>query len=177
MFTSCAYTHDSGETCKSPAIRGTSLCYNHTPHEPIKRQQPEDDSQPFDLPPITSKSGIISALSEVLHRLARRQIRRSEAETFIRGFNLLLRLMSELDEETAGYAPHRTAEPEEEPTNEDLQKIIDEIGQDLGVEMPSIEEMLHPSTPNQTPEQAVEHWIATGKIRPRHPATNSQVHS
>ena len=173
MFTSCTYTHDSGETCKSPAVRGTSLCYNHTAHQKIKRRQP-DDYPPFELPRITSKSGVIVAITEVLNRLALRQIKRSEADTFLRGFSLLTRLMTELDEAGIGYTmqPNETrsaAEPEPEPTNEDLQQMIDEIAEGLGVEMPTLEEMLQlqASMPNGTPEKALEHWISTGRIRPR----------
>ena len=105
MFTSCTHTLESGKTCKSPAVRGTSLCFNHTPHEQIKSQQPQQ-YEPFELPNIHSKSGILVAISSVLDQLSMRRIKRSEADTFLRGFNLAARIMTEIDQApAAGLAP------------------------------------------------------------------------
>src|SRR4051812_44133094 len=100
MFTACTHTHDSGETCKSPAIRGTKLCFHHTPHEKLERHWP-DESEPFELPKIHSKSSIIVGISEVLERMALRRIKRSEANTYLHGFALTARIMNELDRQAA----------------------------------------------------------------------------
>jgi len=188
MFETCTHTHESGSTCKSPAIRGTRLCFQHTPHQPIKRRQP-DDYQPFELPSLLSKSGVLVAITVVLNQLAMRRIKRSEADTFMRGFSLLSRLMTQIDESPAAYTTGTTgmqlngtssiAPPdEEEVTSESLQKMVDEIADGLGLEMPTLEEMqkLQASMPNGTPEKALEHWISTGRIRPKQPADGQRTH-
>ena len=176
MFTACTHTHDSGETCKSPAVRGTALCFHHTPHEKIERQWPHE-SEPFELPKIHSKSSIIVAISEVLERMAQRRIKRSEANTYLHGFALSVRIMNDLDRETAEYAAgfndaQSVAPTESETTSEAIQQTLDEIAESLGVEPPSLEEKqnLQASMPNGTPERALNHWIKTGRIRPIRPA-------
>jgi len=184
MFQPCTHTHESGSTCKSPAVRGTSLCFQHTPHQPIKRRQP-DEYQPFELGPLHSKTCIVGAITVVLNRLARRQIKCSEADTFLRGFSLLGRLMTEVDESPADYEMERDEmnripsadSSEEEVTDESIQETLDEIADGLGLEMPTLKEMqaLQASMPNGTPEKALEHWIATGRIRPKDPRLNDDA--
>ena len=176
MFTACTHTHDSGETCKSPAIRGTALCFHHTPHQKIERQWPHE-SEPFELPKIHSKSNIIVAISEVLERMAQGRLKRSDANTYLHGFALTARMMSELDREAAanpvGLDQMQSVKPpESEITPESLQQTLNEIAEGLGVELPSLEEMqnIQASMPNGTPEQAPDHWISTGRMRPNRPA-------
>ena len=100
MFTTCTHTLESGSTCKSPAVRGTSLCFNHTPHEDIQRKFPHE-SEPFELPKIHSKSEIVVALSEVLERFALQKLKRADARTLLYGFSLAARIMTELDQAAA----------------------------------------------------------------------------
>ena len=100
MFTTCTHTLESGKTCQSPAVRGTTLCFNHTPHENIQRQSPHE-TEPFKLPKIHSKSGIIVAMSEVLERFAQQKIKRADARTFLYGFGLASRIMTEVDQAAA----------------------------------------------------------------------------
>src|SRR5438309_695361 len=100
MFTTCTHTLKSGSICKSPAVRGTILCFNHTAHGDIKRHSPHQ-SEPFELPKIHSKSGIIVAISGVLERFAQQQITRSDARTFLHGFSLAARIMTEVDQTVA----------------------------------------------------------------------------
>ena len=175
MLTTCTHTLESGKTCQSPAIRGTSLCFHHTPHEEIKRQFPHE-SEPFELPKMHGKSALIVAISEVLERMAQRRIECSEARVFINGIGLSARIMNEIDQENAarplGLDGMQSAAPSEpETTSESLQQTIDEIAEGLGIEMPTLEEMLklQATMPNGTPEKALEHWISTGRIRPTRP--------
>lgn len=172
MFTSCTHVHDSGETCKSPAVRGTDLCFHHTPHEEVKRQFPHE-SEPFELPKIHSKSSLVVAISEVLERFAKQQIKRSDVRTFLSGFGLSARIMSEVKQEAAAAL---LSEAESEPISESIQQTLDEIAEGLGMEMPTLEEMqkLQASMPNGTPEQALDYWISTGRIRPRQPVDNAR---
>ena len=176
MSTACTHTHDSGEICKSPAIRGTALCFHHTPHRKIERQFPHE-SEPFELPKIHSKSNIIFAISEVLERMAQRRLTRSDANTYLHGFALTGRMMSELDREAAADPiafdqMQSVTPPESETTSESLQQTLDEIAEGLGIELPSMEEMqnIQASMPNATAEQALDHWISTGRICPIPPA-------
>jgi hypothetical protein len=175
MATSCTHTHESGKTCQSPAVRGTSLCFHHTPHEEIKRRFPEE-SEPFELPKLHGKSALIVAISEILERMAQRRIKCSEARVFINGIGLSARLMSDVDreiaEDPAGTRDARSVIPEEsEPTSESIQQMVDEIAEGLGIEMPTLEEMqkLQASMPDGTPEKALNHWISIGRIRPIRP--------
>jgi hypothetical protein len=170
MSIACTHTHDSGEICKSPAIRGTALCFHHTPHKKIERQFPYE-SEPFELPKIHSKSNIIFAISEVLQRMAQRRLKRSDANTYLHGFALTARIMSELDREAAanpiGFDEMQSVTPpESETTSESLQQTLNEIAVGLGIELPSMEEMqnIQASMPNATAEQALGHWISTGRI-------------
>ena len=100
MFTECTHTIESGKNCKSPAVRGTALCFNHTPHENIKRQSPHE-TEPFELPKIHSKASIIVAISEVFERFAQQKIKRADARTFLQAFGLAARIMTELDHAAA----------------------------------------------------------------------------
>jgi hypothetical protein len=182
MSTSCTHTHDSGETCKSPAVRGTNLCFHHTPHEQIKRQWPHE-REPFELPKIHSKSNLIVAISEVLERFALGQIKRSEANTFIHGFSLSARIMNEVDKESAESAiemegMQSVAPVESEPVSESIQRTLDDIADSIGYDLPTLEEMLklQASMPNGTPRQALDHWIETGRIRPKQHAGKRHEH-
>jgi hypothetical protein len=172
MFTEFTHTHESGHTCKSPAIRGTSLCFNHTPHQNIKRRQ-HHEYEPFELPPLHSKNAVLVAVSQVLYRLSMRRIKRSEADTLLYGLKFAERIMTKIDEsipsyETGpSYAP--SAEPdEEEPTLESIREMVDSMAAELdGPTFKEIEEM-QAAMPNATPDQALEHWRATRQSRPVH---------
>jgi len=170
MFTSCTHTLESGKTCQSPAIHGTDLCFHHTPHEEIKRHFPHE-SEPFELPKMHSKSQLVIAISEVLERMSLRRIKRSDARVFLHGFGLSFRVMTELDREVAAMAAQSDPFAESESESEAIQQTLDEIAAGLGVEMPTLKEMqkLQASMPNGTPQKALDHWISTGRIRPRRP--------
>ena len=101
MFTTCSHTHESGATCKSPAIRGTALCYHHTPRETIRRS-PRRSSQSFELPVLESRNSILIATSEVLQRLAEGRIKRTEADTLLRALKMAARMVTELENEPIG---------------------------------------------------------------------------
>jgi len=183
MSEKCAHTLESGSTCKSPAVRGTSLCFHHTPHENLKRRR-SCEYEPFELPPLNNKNSVMIAISQVLSRLAMRRIKRSEAVTLIYGLNIVARLMTELDqtsdEEPIGSYETQSADSGDSETNyASLQQTVDEIAEGLGVEMPTVEEMinLRASMPNGTAEQAVNHWISTGRIRPRQQAGVVSLHA
>src|SRR6185503_17575854 len=88
--------------CKSPAVRGTALCFHHTPHENIKRHKGHDYDS-FELPDLSDKCGILIAVTEILNRLAQHRIRRSEAETLLEGLKFLDRLMTEIDQGAEPY--------------------------------------------------------------------------
>jgi hypothetical protein len=106
-----------------------------------------------------------------------RRIKRSEADTLIHGLNLVGRLMTEIDQtadsDPAGFDEMQSvAPPESDASSASIQKTLDEIAEDLGVEMPSFEELLQlqASMPNRTPKQALDHLLSTGRIRPRQQA-------
>jgi hypothetical protein len=172
MSTECTHTHESGHTCKSPAIRGTSLCFNHTPHDKIKPRHPRE-CEPFELPDIYSKNGLLIAVVEVLNRLSMRRIKRSEADTLLFGLKFADRIMTSIDEsipsyETGpNYAP--SAQPdEEEPSLESIREMVDSMAAELdGPTFKEIEEM-QAAMPNATPDQALDHWRATRQTRPVH---------
>jgi hypothetical protein len=173
MFTACTHTHESGNTCKSPALRGTSLCFNHTPHENIKRKHPRD-YEPFELPNIYSKNGLLIAVVEVLKRLAMRRIKRSEADTLLFGLKFADRIMTGIDDSIPAYTtgPNLTpsAEPgEEEISLESIREMVDSMAAELdGPTFKEIEQM-HAAMPHATPEQALNQWTATRQTRPVHP--------
>jgi hypothetical protein len=169
MFTECTHTLESGSTCKSPAVRGTSLCFHHTPHENIKRQQPHE-YEPFELPNMDTKSGILVAVTEILSRLAQRRIKRSEAETLLRGLKFAARLMTELDTEIASHQAEMdhtqsTAPADSEPSSKSVQKTIHSIAANLGFDLPTFEEIeeLRASMSGATHEQAINAWQASRK--------------
>ncbi|HTM18141.1 MAG TPA: hypothetical protein VL135_14605 [Terracidiphilus sp.] len=183
MSEKCTHTLESGSTCKSPAVRGTSLCFHHTPHETLKRRRP-CEYEPFELPPLKNKNSVMVAISQVLSRLAMRRIKRSEAVTLIYGLNIVARLMTELDqtsdeEPIESYEMQSAQSDDSENNYASLQQTVDEIAEGLGVEMPTVEEMmnLRASMPNGTAEQAVNHWISTGRIRPRQQAVSLHARS
>ncbi|WP_109486726.1 hypothetical protein [Occallatibacter savannae] len=98
MFTTCSHTLESGATCNSPAVRGTALCYHHTPRETIRRA-PRRASASFELPVLDSRNSILFATNEVLQRLAEGSMKRSEAETLLRALKMATRIMGELEQE------------------------------------------------------------------------------
>jgi len=170
MFTSCTHTHESGSTCQSPAIRGTSLCFNHTPHQNIKRRQ-HHEYEPFELPPLHSKNAVLVAISQVLNRLAMRRIKRSEADTFLRGLSLVARLMTELDESIPSYPAgddhnHVAAPEQQKPSLPASRMRVDSMPAEFdGPTSKEIEEMLA-AMPHATPEQLLNHWLAARQPRP-----------
>jgi len=154
MFTSCTRALDSGNTCKSPAVRGTSLCFNHTPHENIKRRQ-HHEYEPFELPPLHSKSAVLVAISEVLYRLSMRGIKRSEADTLLHGLSLVARLMTELDQEVGAcgmdHTQYAAQDQQGEPSLESIREMIDSMAAKLdGPTFKEIEE-LQAAMPTQLP--------------------------
>jgi hypothetical protein len=176
MFTQCTHSHQSGSTCKSPAVRGTNLCFHHTPHQNLPRRRPAE-YEPFELPPLKNKGAVLVAISEVLYRLSMRRIKRSEADTLIHGLGKVSRLMTEIDQSPDPgqfeYDQTQSAPSPESDTDSDaIQHTLDDIANQLGIEMPSFEEMqqLQATMPNGTPEKALDHWISTGRIRLLHPA-------
>src|SRR3569833_2075398 len=168
MSEKCTHTLESGSTCKSPINRKRTCEY-----------------EPFELPPLNNKNAVMVAISQVLYRLALRRIKRSEAVALIYGLNIVARLMTALDqasdEEPIGAYELQSADTTDPETDyASLQQTVDEIAEGLGVEMPTVEEMmnLRTSMPNGTAEQAVNHWIATGRIRPRqHQAGTVSLHA
>jgi hypothetical protein len=166
MFTECTHTHESGNTCKSPAVRGTNLCFHHTQHENIKRQQPRE-YEPFELPYMNTKSDILVAVVEILTRLAQRRIKRSEADTLLCGLKLAARLMTELDQESASYQAESddmqsVAPAESEPPSksvQSVQKTIHSIAANLGLDLPTFQAMIQhlPSMPSATRFPAATH--------------------
>ncbi|MBS1804019.1 MAG: hypothetical protein JST28_11675 [Acidobacteria bacterium] len=98
MFAKCTHTLESGSTCQSPAVRGTKLCFHHTPHQKLERKWPHE-SEPLELPALTSKNNILIAVGDVLRAMAERRIKRSEADTLLHGLKFLDRLMTELDQQ------------------------------------------------------------------------------
>jgi hypothetical protein len=169
MFTSCTRTLDSGNTCKSPAVRGTSLCFNHTPHENIKRRQ-HQEYEPFELPSLHTKDGILVAITEIVRRLAERKIKRSEADTLLHGLKFAARLMTEIDEDTAaspfGFEGTQYAAPtEQEFSSESIQETVDNIAASLGLDPATFQDMIAhcASMPNLTTEEALDAWLAKQK--------------
>jgi hypothetical protein len=176
MFTSCTHTLESGKTCESPAVRGTSLCFHHTSHETIARR-PHQEYEPFELPNIFSKNGILVAIAEILHRLAMRRIKRSEADTLLRGLSFATRIMSELDQEIAAYGVHESSGAStapEESSSRSIEEMVNSITADLGGPTFKEIEKLRADMPNATPQAALQHWMACQKSRPANGATLSR---
>ena len=163
MFTECTHTFDSGINCKSPAAHGTSLRFHHTPHQrPKVRRSPE--SEPLELPNLDDKSGILVAVTQIVHAFAERRIKRAEADTLFYGLKLASRLMTELDQASASYpievddtqsappmqkpAPSRVPpvprlwEPGRSPQDSSFQEMLDSIAACVpGLDIPAFEEM------------------------------------
>lgn len=102
MFAKCTHTLESGSTCQSPAVRGTRLCFHHTPHQNLDRKWPHE-SEPLELPAINNKNSILVAVGEVLRAMAERRIKRCEADTLIQGLKFAARLMTELDRQAESF--------------------------------------------------------------------------
>jgi hypothetical protein len=173
MSEKCTHTLSSGSTCKSPAVRGSKLCFNHTPNQTSRRKQ-RCEYEPFELPPLQNKSAVLVAISEVLYRLAMRRIKRSEADTLIHGLTVVARLMTEVDESTAESPMEIDMPAESEPICGSLQKTLDDLAAKHGLELPTLEEMmkLQASMPDKTAEQAVDYLLASGRIRPAQQGAN-----
>jgi hypothetical protein len=144
MSTNCTHTLANGETCNAPAVSGTPHCRHHYPQSPLKEPKPSPPvTEKFELPPIRDKDSILAAIIEVLKAMADRRIKRSEAETFIRGFKFAARLMTEIDEECVPSFP--------------AQGVYDRA-------------QLHPAElitnkPNGSPQQPVDHVAARQTTR------------
>ena len=110
MFTTCTHTLESGETCQSPAVRNTTLCFHHTPREIIRRS-PRRSSASFELPALDSRNSILVATNEVIQRLAEGSIKRSEAETMLKALKMATHMMTALEDESS--EPEAFFEPDE----------------------------------------------------------------
>ena len=163
----------TGNTCKSPGVRGTKLCFNHTPNQPIRRTQ-RSEYEPFELPPFQNTSAVLVAISEVLYRLAMRRIKRSEADTLVHGLTVVARFMTEVDESTAESLMEIDTPAESEPICGSLQKTLDDLAAKHGPRTAHYEEMmkLQASMPDRTAEQAVDYMLASGRIRPTQQPAN-----
>ena len=112
MSTQCTHTLATGEPCNAPAVSGTPFCRHHYPQLPLKDPKPSPPvPEKFELPPIRDKDSILAAIIEVLNAMADRRIKRSEAETFIRGLKFAARLMTEIDEECIPSFPTHQLHP------------------------------------------------------------------
>jgi hypothetical protein len=112
MSTNCTHTLATGEACNAPAVSGTPFCRHHYPQLPLKDPKPSPPvPEKFELPPIRDKDSILAAIIEVLNAMADRRIKRSEAETFIRGLKFAARLMTEIDEECIPSFPTHQLHP------------------------------------------------------------------
>jgi len=112
MSTQCTHTLATGEPCNAPAVSGTPFCRHHYPQLPLKDPKPSPPvADNFTLPPIRDKACILAAIIEVLNAMADRRIKRSEAETFIRGLKFAARLMTEIDEECIPSFPTHQLHP------------------------------------------------------------------
>ena len=116
-------------------------------------------------------------MSVVLSRLSMHRIKHSEASTLIYGLNIVGRLMTEIDQAPAEFDETQpAASSESEPSMQAIEQMVNSITADL--EGPTFKEIrqLRESMPDATAEQALEHWISSGKFRPRQQADGLTPH-
>ena len=98
-MTTCNHALANGERCNAPALNNCSTCRHHDPSRPHPQSRPRSpEYQPLELPPLTDKHGILSAIVEVIHAISERRIKRSEGGTLLFGLQMASNLMTELDQ-------------------------------------------------------------------------------
>jgi hypothetical protein len=138
--TQCLQSLDNGEQCKAPALDGSLFCRHHDPQREMdeERKMKLRQKQAFSLPEFYNKAGIVAAITAVLHAMADRRIKRSEADTFIHGLKFAAKLITELTEagdtsfqtlmgmaSMPSYAPGASTDDIYNPTPQNLEEHMD----------------------------------------------------
>src|SRR5882757_5903697 len=93
----CQHTRNDGNTCASPALAGQTLCYFHSRN--IERSPQQHTEATLNLPDLTDRAAILTALSQLLQAVALNQIDTKRANLLLRGLALATRLAASIEKQ------------------------------------------------------------------------------
>ena len=131
----CRHIRTAGNRCGSPALRGEPFCYyHHTTRRPPKHLGVHPDHAVFTMPLLEDAPSILSALQDVLARVAANSLNHRRAALLLCGLRIAC-ITQRLAIPQAPAAPAASASEEDSPAAEDptlalLQDII--LDPDLG---------------------------------------------
>jgi|GEM_PF-2109687 len=96
----CQHTKQDGNTCASPALSGQTLCYFHS-----RERTPQQHTEAtLELPDLTDRTAILTALSQLLQAVALNQIDTKRANLLLRGLSLATRLATSIEKQESNQA-------------------------------------------------------------------------
>src|SRR5882757_1047800 len=96
----CQHTRNDGNTCASPALSGQTLCYFHS-----RERSPQQHTEAtLELPDLTDRAAILTALSQLLQAVALNQIDTKRANLLLRGLSLATRLAASMEKQQSSHA-------------------------------------------------------------------------
>ncbi len=104
----CQHLMPTGKTCQSPALSGQPLCFHHD-REAMQAQFV------LSLPPLTSRSSILLALSQVALAMGLNQLDTKRANLLLRSMNLATRLIAGCEKEAKNAEKAAAAEANQKP--------------------------------------------------------------
>ena len=96
----CQHTRNDGNTCASPALSGQTLCYFHS----RERSSQQHTEATLNLPDLTDRAAILTALSQLLQAVALNQIDTKRANLLLRGLSLATRLAASIEKQRSKQA-------------------------------------------------------------------------
>ena len=91
----CQHSKQDGNTCASPALAGQTLCYFHS----RDRAPQQHTDATLELPELTDRAAILTALSQLLQSVALNQIDTKRANLLLRGLSLATRLAASIEKQ------------------------------------------------------------------------------
>ncbi|WP_263384426.1 hypothetical protein [Granulicella arctica] len=88
----CQHLMPTGKTCQSPALSGQPLCFHHD-------REAAQTNFVLSLPPFTSRSSILLALSQVAVAMGLNQLDTKRANLLLRSMSLATRLIAACEKE------------------------------------------------------------------------------
>jgi hypothetical protein len=96
----CQHTRNDGNTCASPALSGQTLCYFHS-----RERAPQQHTEAtLELPDLTDRAAILTALSQLLQAVALNQIDTKRANLLLRGLSLATRIATAMEKQSDSHA-------------------------------------------------------------------------
>jgi len=105
----CQHTRNDGNTCASPALAGQTLCYFHSRN--IERSPQQHTEATLNLPDLTDRAAILTALSQLLQAVALNQIDTKRANLLLRGLSLATRLAASIEKQEKPQQSNQAGAP------------------------------------------------------------------